>query len=817
MNFNVYDAGEWLWYKHPRVKVEVHLLTRMATGHIAATAGFAIKKGKDTIIVESPHCANGRSGQNIKVYVKEGQYCKTIGADSSYTTKNSKIKYSHRGITIDGFHAKVGGVWWYRWHGNYCNRHGWLNAFLKIKGPKDGRSRGLCGPFNGNRGTDYRVMRSGHGHRGHGQWSTSYRESVRVPKSRSFFRCGVYGMPRFKQLVNNARANSAMVHRRMESHADAVASDAAALEMNTDLNALGGDINGDLSDDAPDALNKKRALEKCKKRKDISTADALADCAEDLARTGDNKVEEVAEQSSTEEIEEAMETMEENEKDEKLELVAEAKMKKPKATDAVLQWCSNECDDDDNWKQLKAYPMQIYNGFLTDGKWQRMTARIPEKALSKNLQIRFYQKTKKCYCCNPFAISNLIVLKGGWPVAVAADSHFKLFADGEFVGRGDWWETAKDTYRFRVPPTTKTFAVEIKGGENARMGLIGSFGPSVVSSGTWKCKSNLSTPYEIDQWKNSSFDDSKWPYAVEEGDNGVLPWGPRSSIAKDAKWIFTHESYKMSSKRAYCRVSVRDAWLSHSKKHLDASRWSCKAHGKHRQSPFVISLNAANTLGVEVKSGKEEDDYQTPGASFSTIQQTFTNETTGNTTISEQRILMKVLMKKIMEKTMEGGLIKRAILRLKVLDTWTDAVNATAKLQHLHVCKIIRKWNVKEVTFSTVPAFDGPITNCKVVTPAAKSQWADLDITQWLREWVTNPKENFGMMFFPPPNDEDQASFVSFLDPDANERPRLSLSCHGDKSDAYESVFIERTKKEQKSSLVENIDNMTQQDFKQPI
>ena len=39
----------------------------------------------------------------------------------------------------------------------------------------------------------------------------------------------------------------------------------------------------------------------------------------------------VAEQSSTEEIEEAMETMEENEKDEKLELVAEAKMKKPKA------------------------------------------------------------------------------------------------------------------------------------------------------------------------------------------------------------------------------------------------------------------------------------------------------------------------------------------------------------------------------------------------------------------------------------------------------------------------------------------------------
>ena len=58
-----------------------------------------------------------------------------------------------------------------------------------------------------------------------------------------------------------------------------------------------------------------------------------------------------------------------------------------------------------------------------------------EKALSRIYKLDFIKK--RCYCCNPFAISNLIVLKGGWPVAVAADSHFKLFADGEFV-KGDW-------------------------------------------------------------------------------------------------------------------------------------------------------------------------------------------------------------------------------------------------------------------------------------------------------------------------------------------------------------------------------------------
>jgi len=296
--------------------------------------------------------------------------------------------------------------------------------------------------------------------------------------------------------------------------------------------------------------------------------------------------------------------------------------------------------------------------------------------------------------------------------------------------------------------------------------------------------------------KNVNVDNAPAPLDTAKSTKKKVNGGPRSSIAKDAKWIFTHDSYMMKSKRAFCRVKVKDAWLSHSKNHPEASRWSCKAHSNHRQAPFVMSLNSGNTLGVEVKSGKEEDDYQTPGVSFSTIQQKFTNATTGNTTISEQRILMKVLTKKIMDRTMEGGLIKRAMLRLKVLDTWTDAPNATR--QYLHVCKIIRKWNVKEVTFSTIPAFDGPITNCKVIVPAAKSQWANIDVTQWLREWVTNPKENFGMMFFPPPNDEDQASFVSFLDPDANERPRLSLSCHGDQTEAYEVVFKE---KRGKSSL----------------
>ena len=53
---------------------------------------------------------------------------------------------------------------------------------------------------------------------------------------------------------------------------------------------------------------------------------------------------------------------------------------------------------------------------------------------------------------------------GGWTVAIAAEKSFKLFADGKFVGQGEWWDPAKDTFRYRVNPKTKTYAVEVDGG-----------------------------------------------------------------------------------------------------------------------------------------------------------------------------------------------------------------------------------------------------------------------------------------------------------------------------------------------------------------
>ena len=59
---------------------------------------------------------------------------------------------------------------------------------------------------------------------------------------------------------------------------------------------------------------------------------------------------------------------------------------------------------------------------------------------------------------------------------------FELYADGNLVGEGEWWEPAKDTYRFKVESHVKTFAVKINGGNEARMGLLGMFGDKLVTS-----------------------------------------------------------------------------------------------------------------------------------------------------------------------------------------------------------------------------------------------------------------------------------------------------------------------------------------------
>merc|ERR1719443_2791760 len=209
--------------------------------------------------------------------------------------------------------------------------------------------------------------------------------------------------------------------------------------------------------DAPDALSKKKAEEKCKHKNAKSggeemTEEALANCVQDMMLTNDDAVRKNAVQESSQEIELAFEEAKADEADALQELAAERKLFVPGPSDLVLQYCNNDCEAERNWKQLRAFPAKIYSGFTNE--WKEFTAKIVDDAKREGVRFRFYQKKHSCYCCDVFGIDDVRVQTGGWPVRIIADKSFTLWADGKKVGAGEWYDPAKDTYRYRVDPKT---------------------------------------------------------------------------------------------------------------------------------------------------------------------------------------------------------------------------------------------------------------------------------------------------------------------------------------------------------------------------
>ena len=74
-NFNLYDAGEFVWSRHPDVPIEARLRTRPA-GRVAVNRGFSLKKCKGD---EWPNGQINFSGNR--------QGCETISMDSTSTSK----------------------------------------------------------------------------------------------------------------------------------------------------------------------------------------------------------------------------------------------------------------------------------------------------------------------------------------------------------------------------------------------------------------------------------------------------------------------------------------------------------------------------------------------------------------------------------------------------------------------------------------------------------------------------------------------------------------------------------------------------------
>ena len=748
LRFNVYDAGEFVMFRHPEHPVEIHMLTRMAHPRISATAGVAVRHKGTTIIIEQPHCANGN---NFQVRAMVNGVCQNLRwghrwSNGGLTYDGGRHIYGPQGIDV-----YIGGWWRYGWWRGKCGSAYWLNVYFRIKSPRDGRAEGLCGTFRGNRNSDERGLIQSSGRRHHHQISRTTRNKWLVGAQESFFKCGMWNpgfrySPYFKSLKSGQALRSQVQAAAM---VDAEARLAREFAKDRALNEAND------KEEPKEALSKDKAIAICKKKKGIDTEEALANCVGDMTMTNDKKTTEVAAKESEEEAEEALNEIKEDEKEEEIEIAAEAKMKVADKMDLVLQYCGKDCHNEKNWKQLKAYPQKVYGDFLNT--YRTMTARLPDAAKTPGLKLRFYQKEHSCYCCDSYGVDSLEVISGGMTVALVADKEFELFADGKTVGNGEWWEPAKDTYRFRVPDNTKTFAVKLNGGNDARMGLIGMFGDKLVTSSSWKCSATNTD----EDWMLPSYDDTNWGSAVEEGRNGILPWGERPGIAKQAYWIFTHDVYRMRGQTAYCRVNVKDAAHSHARTH-EATRWSCK-HGQNRLSPSAVQLNSKLVNVVEVRSGKEATEHFSPGTSFTSRVEDD----------DEARVLMKIKTSALFDKTLNGASIKRAQLRVLVSD---ESEN------ELLVCKLIRKWSAADVTWNSQPAYDGPKDKCVSVKAKKKMDWMTVDISDWLRDWISDPSSNHGVVFIP--TGKDAASFISHLDPDANQRPRLSMSCHGDRTDS---------------------------------
>lgn len=114
---------------------------------------------------------------------------------------------------------------------------------------------------------------------------------------------------------------------------------------------------------------------------------------------------------------------------------------------------------------------------------------------------------------------------------ITADNRFKLYVNGEVVGKGD---NAKKEYKFDVSgllhigENILAVAATNRGPEDNGAGLIGVLRIEFLNGDTlivpmdreWKTFSE-----EISGWKNNKFDDSGWVVAQEIGDCGIEPWG----------------------------------------------------------------------------------------------------------------------------------------------------------------------------------------------------------------------------------------------------------------------------------------------------
>merc|ERR1711871_149742 len=372
----------------------------------------------------------------------------------------------------------------------------------------------------------------------------------------------------------------------------------------------------------------------------------------------------------------------------------------------------------------------------------------------------------------------------------------------------------------RAPCDTKVVGAKVEANGKGRAGLMCSIGDTVVTSSAWRCtdekKELVGKRWKDNKFSTKAFDASLWPAAVELGRNegeGTEPWGQIPAIAEKAFWIYTHDTYKEDNTKAKCRIDlVNEAFQTYSKENVKADRWSCKSDGKDRQSPFSITLDHTSLSMSAVSVNEEDGSDKKAAVSSGTSQIAF-----GGPSISQWRhkqrgrigyrrhrgwsensivpfaslaidekkkvypkssILIRFTIPKIVDKSMEGAMAKKANLRLYVTD---------ASRKPFYYCKsnyyLPTNTNYKQFNIT----YFNHLVDCRIAYARKVDEFVALDITDWMRDWVNGfGGKSIAILFDggPPRGKDGIVDAVGFATTEADiqtQRPRLSLSCHGDR------------------------------------
>merc|ERR1711964_289166 len=133
---------------------------------------------------------------------------------------------------------------------------------------------------------------------------------------------------------------------------------------------------------------------------------------------------------------------------------------------------------------------------------------------------------------------------------------------------------------------------------------------------------------------------------------------------------------------------------------------------------------------------------------------------------------------------MGGAQVKVAKLRLFVTD---------GSSKPFVYCKNRYNWNSGRVNYDIFnrTIFPYYLSDCRTATAPRENEFIALDITEWMRDWITGGAGNGGIVILfdgglPAKGDVKKTDALGFAtykmsNAEAAKRPRLSLSCHGDR------------------------------------